>query len=167
MMTADKMMLRMTMAALVSIGLGTAVPSAGKAKASPPASRPEAAQEQQNLALVLKFSEIAFNQHDVDVAAAMVTEDYIQHNPRVPSGRAGFIQFLKASAAARPNFKSTILRSAAGGDLVWTHVKVGDGSGKGDIVLVNIFRVANGKIAEHWDVVQPVPETSANSNTMF
>ncbi len=166
-MIANKLMLRTTMAVLVSIGLGTAVPSIGKVQAAQTASHHRVSQEQQNLALVLKFSDIAFNQHDVDVAAAMVTEDYIQHNPRVPSGRAGFIQFLKASAAARPNFKSTILHSAASGDLVWTHVKVGDGSGKGDVALVNIFRVANGKIAEHWDVVQPVPETSANSNTMF
>lgn len=166
-MVTDKAMLRILMTGLVSVGLGTAVPSRGTMKAVPPASRSDAAQEQQNLAFVLKFSEIAFNRHDFDAAAAMVTEDYIQHNPRVPDGRAGFIQFLKASAAARPNFKSTILRSAASGDLVWTHVKVSDGSGKGDMVLVNIFRVTNGRITEHWDVVQPVPDSSANGHTMF
>lgn len=164
---ANRTMRRAVMTALVPVVLGTAVPSAGTAKAAPAASRTDGAQDRRNLAFVLKFSEIAFNQHDVDVAASMVAEDYIQHNPRVPDGRAGFIQFLKASAAARPNAKSTILRSAVGGDLVWTHVRVSDGSGKGDIALVNIFRVANGKIAEHWDVLQPVPDTSANSNTMF
>lgn len=167
MMIASRMMRRTMLMALVPVGLGMAVPSAARAKAAPSASRPDVAQAQRNLAFVLKFSEIAFNQHDVDAAASMVTEDYLQHNPRVPDGRAGLIQFLKASAAARPHAKSTILRSAADGDLVWTHVKVSDGSGKGDIALVNIFRVANGKIAEHWDVVQPVPETSANNNTMF
>ncbi len=167
MMIANAMTVRMMMTALVSVGLGAAVPAAGKMTAVPPAARSTIDRERQNLTLVLKFSEVAFNLHDADVAAAMLTEDYIQHNPRVPNGRAGFIQFLKASAAARPAFKSTILRSAASGDLVWTHVKVSDGSGKGDVVLVNIFRVANGKIAEHWDVIQPVPETSANGNTMF
>lgn len=164
---AKKAMLGAITSTLVSISMGAAVPAFAKEKGVPSTAHSAAALEQENLAFVLKFSEIAFNQHDADVAAPMVTEDYIQHNPRVPNGRAGFIQFLKASAAARPNFKSTILRSAASGDLVWTHVKISDGSGKGDIVLVNIFRVLNGKITEHWDVIQPVPETSANSNTMF
>lgn len=153
---------------VAALGLGMAAPAVAKVKAVPSAARAATAtQEQKNLALVLKFSEAAFNQHDADVAGPMLAENYIQHNPRVPDGRAGFLQFMKATASARPNFKSTILRSTASGDLVWTHVKIGDGSGKSDIVLVNIFRVADGKIAEHWDVVQPVPETSANGNTMF
>lgn len=151
----------------MSAVLLAAAPVTAKPAAAKTVVAADAAQERRNLALVLKFSEIAFNQHDVDASAAMVSEDYIQHNPRVPTGRAGFIQFLKASAAARPNAKSVILRSAANGDLVWTHVKVSDGSGKGDVALVNIFRVAAGKIVEHWDVVQPVPEGSANANTMF
>lgn len=151
----------------LALGTGTAVATRVDAKGGPAPQHEDSALEQRNLALVLKFSEAAFNQHDVAVAAPMLTEDYIQHNPRVPNGRAGFIQFLKASAAARPDFKSVILRSAASGDLVWTHVRVSDGSGKGDIVLVNIFRLAGGKIAEHWDVLQPVPETSVNGNTMF
>ncbi len=126
-----------------------------------------AAQEQRNLALVLKFSEAAFGVHDLDLAASMLSEDYIQHNPHIPTGRDAFIKFLKGSIAARPNIKAVILRSAVNGDLVWVHAKVSDGSGKGDFVLVNIFRVAGGKIVEHWDVLQPVPESSANGNTMF
>lgn len=164
-MTTEKKILRAMALALAVAGSSFSAPSFAKAVGL--TARSMASVEHQNLALVLKFSEAAFNQHDVDVAGAMLTEDYIQHNPRVPNGRAAFVQFIKASAAARPNFKSTILRAAAGGDLVWTHVKVSDGSGKGDIALVNIFRIADGKIAEHWDVVQPVPETSANGNTMF
>lgn len=152
-------------AGLLLIGSANFAPAAAKTSRAAGASTP--AQEAHNLALVLRFSELAFNQHDTDAAGAMLAEDYIQHNPRMASGRAAFLGFIRATAAARPNFKSVILRSAAGGDLVWTHVKLSDGSGKGDIALVNIFRVANGKIVEHWDVVQPVPETSANTNTMF
>lgn len=152
-----------TLAAFILV---TGMPSIGVAKTAPTVHH-GTAQEQKNLAMVLAFSEAVFNQHDMTVAEKMLTEDYVQHNPRVPNGRKGFIDFFKGFAASRPNFKSTILRSAASGDLVWTHVKVSDGSGKGDTVLVNIFRVVNGKIAEHWDVVQPVPETAANGNGMF
>ena len=53
------------------------------------------------------------------------------------------------------------------GDLVWLHVHSTNGAGDRGRAIVDIFRVENGRIAEHWDVVQPVPEKSANGNTMF
>lgn len=167
MISVGKTKLIAIFATTLALGTGTAGSAGAGAKVVPKQASGAASVEQRNLALVLQFSEAAFNRHDVDSAAPMLTDDYIQHNPRIPNGRAAFIQFIKASAAARPNARSTILRSAASGDLVWTHVKVSDGSGKGDIVLVNIFRVADGKIAEHWDVIQPVPDATANTNTMF
>ena len=133
---------------LTMLGAGgvMAVSTAANGKSQASNSRSGAAQEQRNLDLVLKFSEAAFGVHDLDLAASMLSEGYIQHNPHIPNGRDAFITFLKGSIAARPNIKAVVLRSAVNGDLVWVHAKVSDGSGKGDFVLVNIFRVAGGKI---------------------
>lgn len=122
--------------------------------------------EAKNLQLVLAFSEAVFNRHDMSVAERYVADNYVQHNPHVADGKAGFMAFFKAMVAQHPNGHSTIVRYAVNGDLVWTHVHVVD-PGKDNIVLVNIFRVADGLIVEHWDVVQPIPEKSANTNTMY
>lgn len=122
--------------------------------------------EEANRALVLRFSAAAFDAHDFDTARTMLSPDYIQHNPRMASGREAFIAAYRAIVAARPGLHSTVLRSAAQGDLVFTHMRVVDADG-GQTALVNIFRVQHGVIVEHWDVIQPVPPTSANANTMF
>ena len=122
--------------------------------------------EATNLALVLRFSQAAFDTHDFAAARSMLSPDYIQHNPRMATGREAFIAAYRAIVAARPGLHSEVLRSAAEGDLVFTHMRVTDGDGA-QTALVNIFRVRDGLIVEHWDVVQPVPATSANANTMF
>jgi predicted SnoaL-like aldol condensation-catalyzing enzyme len=59
------------------------------------------------------------------------------------------------------------IRSVADGDLVWLHVHSVAAPQDRGRAIVNIFRVSGGKIVEHWDVVQPVPETADNDNTMF
>ena len=60
-----------------------------------------------------------------------------------------------------------IVRSAADGDLVWLHLNSTQNAQDRGEAIVDIFRVEDGRIVEHWDVIQPVPETSANENTMF
>ncbi|WP_221620376.1 MULTISPECIES: hypothetical protein [unclassified Desulfovibrio] len=63
--------------------------------------------------------------------------------------------------------RARIIRSAVEGDIVWLHVhSVNDEKDRGEAVL-DVFRVKDGKIVEHWDVIQAVPETAENSNTMF
>jgi predicted SnoaL-like aldol condensation-catalyzing enzyme len=52
-------------------------------------------------------------------------------------------------------------------DLVWLHVHATNGAKDRGQAIIDIFRVKNGKIVEHWDVIQAVPETAANKNTMF
>ena len=162
---------RPTSALLALLLCGSAVVGQGEAlaKAPKPAAAPhrDLAQEDKNLALVLTFSEAVFNQGDFSVAEKLLAPDYIQHNPRFATGRDAFIAAFKGVRAAHPGLHSDIVRSGTSGDLVFTHVRVSDGSGKGDMAIVNIFRVSGGKIVEHWDVVQPVPETAANTNTMF
>lgn len=140
---------------------GAPLPAAGTSAAAS-----HHALEQKNLKLVLDFSEAVFNRHEMSWAERYIPENYIQHNPLVADGRAGFIAYFKKMAALHPDSHSVILHSTVDGDLVWTHVHVSE-PGKPGVVLVNIFRVANGMIVEHWDVVQPIPVTSANSNTMY
>jgi len=125
------------------------------------------AQEESNRALVVRFYDTVFNQHDLSIASTVLAPNYIQHNPHVPSGSAPFISFFTERFKANPEARSQIVRSAADGDLVFLHVhSTGNPQDRGN-AIVDIFRVDHGKIAEHWDVIEPVPEHAANDNTMF
>ncbi|MBB6563176.1 putative SnoaL-like aldol condensation-catalyzing enzyme [Acidovorax soli] len=138
----------------------------GCSSQGPGASAPSV--EQANTKLVLEFYEVVLNGKNADAAARYVAADYIQHNPRVPTGLAplqGFVRELQRSA---PQARSTVKRVVAQGDLVvlHSHAQRGGPEDRG-MALVDIFRVHQGKIVEHWDVMQPVPETAANPNGMF
>lgn len=124
------------------------------------------AQEQANRDLVVGFYDRFFNGHDI-AAAEVVAEDYIQHNPHVPDGKAPFVDYFTGFFAQNPDARARIVRSAADGDLVWIHVESTNGDSQPASAIVDIFRVEDGKIAEHWDVIQTVPAEAANDNTMF
>lgn len=141
-----------------SIGWGK-VPSAK-------AARHDRRQEARNRALVLKFCEAVYNKRDFAMAGRLLDPEFIQHNPKIPTGPQAFIDSYTGVMSHHPGLHSQILRSAASGDLVWTHVHVTD-AGMYQMALINIFRVAHGKIVEHWDVIQAVPDTAANQNAMF
>jgi predicted SnoaL-like aldol condensation-catalyzing enzyme len=143
-----------TIAFLGAVGLSTSSAFAG-------------ALEDANKKLVLEFYEKVLNQKDVDAASKYVSENYIQHNPRVPDGLAALQGFVREMKRSTPESRSTVKRAIAEGDLVVLHSHVQRNPGEKGAALVDIFRVANGMIVEHWDVIQPVPETSANSNSMF
>lgn len=152
-------------AAMVLVGPVPASIGWSKAPAAKAAHR-DRRQEARNRALVLEFCEAVYNKRDFAIAERLLDEDFIQHNPKIPTGRQAFIDSYAGVVAHRPGLHSQILRSAASGDLVWTHVHVTD-AGTYQMALINIFRVAHGKIVEHWDVIQAVPDTAANQNTMF
>ena len=94
-----------------------------------------------------------------------VVEGYVQHNPLVPSGREAAVKLL--SGLIRPESIAEIKRVVAEGDLVAIHWHSRSNAQDRGRAIVDIFRVANGKIVEHWDVIQAVPEKAANDNTMF
>ncbi len=125
------------------------------------------AQEEANRTLVVDFYNAFFNDHDVTAAERFLAEDYIKHNPTVPDGRAPIIAFFGDNFQKNPERSSRIVRSAADGDLVWLHVEAKQNASDRGVAVVDIFRVEDGKIVEHWDVIQPVPDTAANDNTMF
>lgn len=122
--------------------------------------------EEANRALVLTFYDRFFNQHDLDAAHA-VADGYRQHNPHVPDGKAPFVSYFTGYFRNNPQSRARIVRSAADGDLVWLHLHSTNGEADRGRAVIDIFRVEDGKIVEHWDVIQGVPAESANDNTMF
>lgn len=129
--------------------------------------RRDVSAEEANRALVVEFYDRFFNGHEVEEAARVVADDYKQHNPQVPDGKAPLVSFFRSFFAGNPDAKARIVRSAADGDLVWLHVHATNGAEDRGRAIVDIFRVQDGKIVEHWDVLQAVPEVAANDNTMF
>ncbi|MCL9661244.1 nuclear transport factor 2 family protein [Paenibacillus hunanensis] len=123
-----------------------------------------------NVKLVTTFYNDFFNKKDGDALKKYVDENYIQHNPSVPTGRKpleSFIPMLKSN----PDSRNNIVRVIAEGDIVALHVHGQNNKDDRGAAVMDMFRVKtiNGKlkIVEHWDVVQEVPEKSANNNTMF
>src|SRR5271154_2588308 len=104
-----------------------------------------------------------FAEGRADLYPDLVTSGYIQHNPLVADGVEGVMAFLKQAGRVANEVK----RVAIDGDLAFVHVRYLSMFGK-ETAGVDIFRFDEaGKIVEHWDVLQPVPASSKNSNTMF
>jgi predicted SnoaL-like aldol condensation-catalyzing enzyme len=126
-----------------------------------------AADLEANKKIVVDFYEKALNQKDFDAAAKYFGPRYTQHNPTGadgPQGLKNLVTFLKEKF---PQSHNEIKRVIAEGDLVVLHVHSVRTPGERGRAIVDIFKVENGKIVEHWDVIQDVPEKSANDNTMF
>ena len=125
-------------------------------------------QAENNKKLVTDFYEGVFLKHQVKAYADQyIGEKYIQHNPHVPDGKAPFVNYFTGHFKENPDAKSVIKRAVAEGDLVFLHVHSTQNAQDRGVAVVDIFRVENGKIVEHWDVQQEVPANAANSNTMF
>jgi predicted SnoaL-like aldol condensation-catalyzing enzyme len=126
-----------------------------------------AADLEANKKIVIDFYEKGLNQKDFDAAAKYFGPRYIQHNPTAPDGPEGFKRLVALLKEKFPNSHNEIKRVIAEGDLVVLHVHSVREPGQRGRAIVDIFRVENGKIVEHWDVLQDVPEKAANDNTMF
>jgi predicted SnoaL-like aldol condensation-catalyzing enzyme len=132
-----------------------------------PALAADAKQMEENKKNVAAFYDAVLNQKDFDAASKYLGDRYTQHNPGAadgPQGLKGFIAFLKDKF---PNNHSEIKRIFADGDYVIVHVHAVREPGTRGNAIVDIFKLENGKVVEHWDVVQPVPEKAANNNGMF
>jgi predicted SnoaL-like aldol condensation-catalyzing enzyme len=127
--------------------------------------------EEANKAVVVAYERAAFEKKDINEAATYVADNLIQHNPTVPNGKEGVVNGIGGYLLATyPNLKITEKRVLTSGDYVIVH-KYGqfDSTNAADpgVAIIDIFRVEDGKIAEHWDVIQPIPAQAANENTMF
>ncbi len=115
---------------------------------------------------VRKYYELAFNEHQPrEAVERYLGDEYIQHNPQAPDGAEAFIGFVEAF----PEVRVEIKRIVAEGDIVVTHSLIRfNAQDERGTVAVDFFRLTeDGKIVEHWDVLQPFPEESANDHPMF
>ena len=119
-----------------------------------------------NKKLVTDFYQKIFGDHDFTHIDHYLLPTYIQHNPNVADGSEAFEKAVKVWLQNEPKTKIDIQHIAAEGDLVFLHVKDVLPDGKLQSVI-DIFRIENKKIAEHWDVHETVPEKSANAHPMF
>ena len=121
-----------------------------------------------NKTVVREFYDLAFNKQKPDEAVAKyVGRTYRQHNPSAGDGTAPFVEFVRGFARAFPSLRFEFKRLVAEGDLVVVHSHLARQPGDRGMAVMDIFRLENGKVVEHWDVLQDVPESPANQNTMF
>lgn len=120
-----------------------------------------------NRDIVQDFARLFYQKGSVREAFEQyVHPDYIQHNPGVPDGRENAIELL-TPMWQRPDFTTEVLRILVDGDFAALHIRADNGPGKPKAAVVDLYRLQNGLIVEHWDVIQVVPDESANPHPMF
>ncbi len=122
---------------------------------------------QRNKQNAVEFYKTAYLGEPRKAVEQYVGNEYIQHNPAVKDGKQGFIEYFEAMAKEYPNKSIEFIRSIAEGDLVALHTHQ-TWPGNDEYITMDFFRFdINGKIVEHWDSVQQIPDKSENENTMY
>lgn len=133
---------------------------------------PQTKLEQTNLKKAVYCMEILESRNDLKpekrieiLRKECFCEDFVEHAPHIEDGRESLFKLFKKLYKKYPQLSMTVKRSAADGDLIWLHLHVKHTPDAIGRAAVQIYRMKDGKIAEHWGVAQPIPEKS--NNTMF
>lgn len=119
-------------------------------------------------AVVDAFDQMAFFEHKpVEAVMEYVSADVIEHDPTTVNGRQGILDYFKKRDWSKSEMQDKIYREIVQGDMVVVHHHIMDHPGDTGMAAVDIFRVKDGLIVEHWDVLQRVPEQPANKLSMF
>jgi len=123
---------------------------------------------QRNKDIVIGFYDLMFNRcRPREAIERYAGDEYRQHNPHVADGKAAFIEYFERMAAEYPGKHVTFVRAFAAGDHVIRHCHQ-RWPESDDYAGIDIFRLdPEGKVVEHWDVLQVIPAASANDNSMF
>jgi predicted SnoaL-like aldol condensation-catalyzing enzyme len=125
-------------------------------------------QLRRNKQTAVAFYDLAFNRKEPrEAVERYVGPVYIQHNPLFADGAEAFINAVTAFTQANPALHVDIRTVLADADRVMTHSLITLNPDDLGVVAMDMFRLARGKIVEHWDVVQPFPESSVNDHPMF
>jgi predicted SnoaL-like aldol condensation-catalyzing enzyme len=127
----------------------------------------EAARLEANKKLVLEFYDAMIGRKDFEAGRKYMGATYKQHAPYARDGHEGLREFVDWFRNNFPNHRYEIKRVIAEGDYVMLHVHGMGGPNPYGEAVVDIFRVENGKVVEHWDVIQPIPEKLENPNGVF
>jgi predicted SnoaL-like aldol condensation-catalyzing enzyme len=114
-----------------------------------------------------QFCDLFYTQKRVaDAFSFLVSDDYLQHNPTIADGPAAAVAALTPKFDGSPDARFEIQRILVDGDLAMVHVRA-SGPGRPDAAVADIYRFADGKLVEHWDVLQAVPDNPVHNHPMF
>ena len=143
------------------------VAAARKPRRAPARKRPVADQLARNKELVLNLYHKLIGEKDYEAARQYMGPEYRQHAPYAADGHSGVAEWLSKFKEAFPNHRFEVKKVIAEGDFVVLHLHGQNGPNPHGEAVVDIFRVEDGKVVEHWDIIQAIPESAANANSMF
>jgi predicted SnoaL-like aldol condensation-catalyzing enzyme len=120
-----------------------------------------------NKELVLAFYKKLIGEKDYEGARRYMGAAYRQHAPYAADGHAGVAEWVRKFKEAFPQHHYEVKKIIAEGDLVMLHLHGKSGLHPYGESVIDIFRIENGKVVEHWDIIQPIPESADNANSMF